>query len=37
MRLAKVPVRLILMVIYQVCDAFVSWYEKWHVTSPSEE
>lgn len=37
MKLARVPVNLILKILYQIADAYVSWYEKWHVTNHSEE
>lgn len=36
-KLAKVPIDLILYVVYQITRAFVLWYESCHVINRSEE
>lgn len=32
-KLAKVPVDLILKVLYEIFKAYVLWYESWHVSN----
>lgn len=32
-KLAKVPVDLILKVLYEIFKSYVLWYESWHVSN----